>query len=55
MHGYTDIFLGGDSAGANLALTLWHYLDKVAGDSDAVKGMLLHSVSIFRIKVRKPI
>lgn len=42
--GYNSIFIGGDSAGANLALTLWRYLDQVAGDSSAVQGLILHSV-----------
>lgn len=47
--GYESIFLGGDSAGGNLALTLWRYLDQVANDSQAVEGIILHSVSVLRL------
>jgi acetyl esterase/lipase len=44
--GYQTICLGGDSAGANLALLLWQYLDEVEKDAAAVAGLVLHSVSI---------
>ena len=44
--GYKKIFIGGDSAGANLAATLWRYLDEVADEgTDSVAGLLLFSVS----------
>lgn len=41
--GYENILIGGDSAGANLALLLWKYLEEIEGDSDAVRGLILHS------------
>lgn len=41
--GYEQILIGGDSAGANLALTLWKYLQEVENDSAAVRGLILHS------------
>ncbi|UZJ55737.1 hypothetical protein CBS101457_005057 [Exobasidium rhododendri] len=41
--GYSNILLGGDSAGANLALTLWRYLHEVADTSSTVPGLILHS------------
>jgi acetyl esterase/lipase len=43
--GYTSIVIGGDSAGANLAATLWRYLEEVTHESDSVKSLLLFSVS----------
>jgi acetyl esterase/lipase len=43
--GYDDIFIGGDSAGANLALALWYYLHEIVNASDSVIGLVLHSVS----------
>ena len=42
--GYSQIFVGGDSAGANLALNLWRYLHDVVGASGTVPGLVLHSV-----------
>ena len=47
--GYDSILIGGDSAGANLALTLWRYLAEVAGEDVYVKGQVLHSVSVFNL------
>lgn len=43
--GYNKIFIGGDSAGANLASTLWRYIEEVAHQSDSVPALLLFSVS----------
>lgn len=41
--GYENILIGGDSAGANLALLLWRYLQEIEGDAAAVRGLILHS------------
>jgi monoterpene epsilon-lactone hydrolase len=41
--GYDHIFLGGDSAGANIALTLWRYLHEVTNASHTICGLVLHS------------
>ncbi|UZJ51314.1 hypothetical protein CBS101457_000634 [Exobasidium rhododendri] len=41
--GYQNIILGGDSAGANIALTLWRYLKEVTDASDTICGLILHS------------
>jgi acetyl esterase/lipase len=43
--GYQSINIGGDSAGANLAATLWRYLTEVSHESESVSSLLLFSVS----------
>lgn len=44
--GYTRIFIGGDSAGANITMSLWKYLHEVSNESGSVAALLLYSVSI---------
>lgn len=43
--GYDSIWISGDSAGANLALTLWRYLLENGGEEEtkAVAGLIVHS------------
>lgn len=43
--GYDRIFLGGDSAGANLVLAFWRYADLILGERQSIAGLLLNSVS----------
>jgi acetyl esterase/lipase len=45
--GYQHITISGDSAGANLALTLWRYLEEVKHESESVASLALFSVSVY--------
>lgn len=41
--GYENVLIGGDSAGANLALLLWKYVQEIEKDAKSIKGLILHS------------